>query len=135
MVVGIRITPHARAMSRDYSDWATGTTGEEWKGLMRWVGCIDGQLRFAASLAGRVRYHGAQPVASAGWNSNDLIETYAGLEHLLSLGQGNAVDRHHRVGGVDDGAVVAIKHGGEFKRAAAVRPVVCLRRALCSSTG
>jgi len=35
MVIGIRITPHARAMSRDYSDWAAGTTGEEWKGLMR----------------------------------------------------------------------------------------------------
>ena len=35
MVVGIRITPHARAMSRDYSDWAVVTTGDEWKGLMR----------------------------------------------------------------------------------------------------
>jgi hypothetical protein len=32
-MVGIRITPHARAMSRDYSDWAAGTTGEEWKGI------------------------------------------------------------------------------------------------------
>jgi hypothetical protein len=34
-MVGIRITPHARAMSRDYSDWAVVTTGDEWKGLMR----------------------------------------------------------------------------------------------------
>jgi hypothetical protein len=33
MMVGMN--PLTRAMSRDYSDWAAGTTGEVWKGLMR----------------------------------------------------------------------------------------------------
>jgi len=44
MVVGIRITPHARAMSRDYSDWAAGTTGEEWRDLIALdsLGRLDG---------------------------------------------------------------------------------------------